>query len=217
MNAKYKKGLHWILCGDTNDLKLDPILHMNNKFKQVVQSPTRLNPPRLLDPIITTLSSFYQVPEVLAPLDADPDSNGKPSDHQMVVMSPITGINNKPARTKQTLSFRPLTEESMLKMRLWMEKENWSEVSHEKSAHRKLEVLQTTLLNKYHEFFPEKQRIISSDDQPFFTKKLQMLKRKKCREYHKNRKSEKWERMNKEYELEISKAKKNYYRKQIQK
>jgi hypothetical protein len=63
MNAKYNKGLHWILCGDTNDLNLDTILQLSPNLKQVVQDPTRLNPPKILDPIITTLSSFYQKPE----------------------------------------------------------------------------------------------------------------------------------------------------------
>ena len=59
LSSKYQKGLHWIICGDTNDLKLDSILHLNSKFKQVVRNPTRLNPPKILDPIITTLSGFY--------------------------------------------------------------------------------------------------------------------------------------------------------------
>ena len=94
MYSKYKRGLQWILCGDTNDLKLEPILHINSKFKQVVQNPTRMNPPRILDPIITTLSNYYQLPQCLSPLEADHDSNGKPSDHMMVVMEPISVMNN---------------------------------------------------------------------------------------------------------------------------
>ena len=89
LNAKYQKGLHWILCGDTNDLRFDPILMLNSSLKQVVQDFTRLNPPRILDPIITSLSRWYQVPLCLPPLDPDPDSDGKPSDHKMVMMSPI--------------------------------------------------------------------------------------------------------------------------------
>ena len=102
--------MHWIICGDTNDLKLDPILHLSSTLKQVVQNPTRLDPPRLLDPIITTLADFYQLPKCLPPLDADPDTNGKPSDHLMVVMSPISVVNNKPARTKRTFTYRPINE-----------------------------------------------------------------------------------------------------------
>ena len=30
LNVKYKKGLHWIICGDTNDFKLEPILQLNS-------------------------------------------------------------------------------------------------------------------------------------------------------------------------------------------
>ena len=116
MNTKYKKGLHWLICGDTNELKLDPILQLSPSLKQVVQNPTRLDPPRILDPIITTLSDFYQLPECLAPLDADPESNGKPSDHLMVVMEPISQLNNKPARTKKSFTYRPFTEDMLQKM-----------------------------------------------------------------------------------------------------
>ena len=42
MNTKYKKGLHWLICGDTNELKLDPILQLSPSLKQVLQNPTRL-------------------------------------------------------------------------------------------------------------------------------------------------------------------------------
>ena len=103
-SSKYRNGLHWIICGDTNDLKLDDILSLNSNLKQVVQNPTRLNPPRILDPIITTLSSFYQVPVWLGPLDPDPDMNGKPYDHLMVVMTPISVLYNRPARIKKKLT-----------------------------------------------------------------------------------------------------------------
>ena len=99
--SKYSSGLHWIICGDTNDLKLDTILHLNKQMKQVVQNPTRLDPPRIIDPIITTLSAYYQLPKCLAPLESDPDKNGKPSDHLMVLMEPINMLNNMPARTKR--------------------------------------------------------------------------------------------------------------------
>ena len=75
--SQYRNGLHWILAGDTNDLKLDDILNLNSNLKQVVQNPTRLNPPRILDPIITTLSDYYQQSECLAPLDPDPGQNEK--------------------------------------------------------------------------------------------------------------------------------------------
>ena len=102
-------------------------------------------------------------------------------------------------------------------MQTWIEKEKWYEISCETSAHKKMELLQSILLEKYHEFFLEKTRTICSDDQPFYTNKLENLKRRKSREFHKRKKSNKWKVMDKEYEAELSKAKKDFYRKKIKK
>ena len=215
LSSKFQKGLHWIICGDTNDLKLEPILHLNSKFKQVVQDFTRLNPPRILDPIITTLSDYYQLPKCLPPLDADPDSNGKPSDHLMVVMEPVSVINNQPARTKREITYRPYSNDGLERMQEWMKNEDWSEVESVESANLKTELLQNLLLRKYYEFFPVKTSIIWSDSEPYFNAKLAKLKRRKCREFHKNRKSLKWRAMENKYQIQLSKAKQEFYRRKI--
>ena len=69
LSSSYKDGLYFIICGDVNEMKIDSILHLSPNMKQVVQGVTRLDPPRMLDPIITTLSKYYQIPECLPPLD----------------------------------------------------------------------------------------------------------------------------------------------------
>ena len=51
---------------------------------------TRLNPDRTLDPIITTLRKYYCEPVTKPPIKADWEKAGKPSDHLVVVMEPIT-------------------------------------------------------------------------------------------------------------------------------
>ena len=85
LNTKYGRGLEFVIAGDTNDLNLGPILDLSPKFQQIVNDFTRLNPPAILDPIITTMPNLYQVPECLDPLDADPDKNGSKSDHKIVI------------------------------------------------------------------------------------------------------------------------------------
>ena len=95
LSTKYGRGLHFALAGDSNDLKLDSILSLDSRFSQIVKKWTRMNPPALLDPIITTLSGYYQEPMCLEPLDADPDKNGVKSDHRIVVARPINTIYNK--------------------------------------------------------------------------------------------------------------------------
>ena len=217
LSKKYRNGLHWLICGDTNDLKLGPILSLNLQLKQVVQNVTRLNPPRLLDPIITTLGKHYQVPNCLPPLDPDPGSNGKPSDHLMVLMSPISTVNNKPARMTKKIVYRPINESGLQKMNDWLEKEDWSIILDEESTNKKAETLQNMLLDKFKECFPEKHKVISSDDQPFINEYLKKLKRKKCCEYHKHRKSRKWVCLEEKYQKELANAKSAYYRKKIKK
>ena len=89
ISSKYDKCLHFIIVGDTIDLKLNNILNISPNFIQMVSGVTRLNPPAMLDPIITTLGSWYQTPVIHPPLDPDPDSNGSPSDHFIPVMKPV--------------------------------------------------------------------------------------------------------------------------------
>lgn len=212
LSSKYGKGLYWILAGDTNDLKLDSILNLSPNMKSVVMKPTRLNPDRILDNIITDMSKWYQSPECLAPLDADAGSRGKPSDHLTVVMKPISVINNKPARTIREVEVRPLKQSGINLLEDWLNKQKWEEVLEAKTVDEKSEILQNMLLNKVNEFLPTQKRKISCDDQPFCTEKMKRLKRQKSREYGKNRKSPKWKILNLKFNKEVSSAKKNYYK-----
>ena len=151
----------------------------------------------------------------MPPLDPDPDSNGKPADHLMVLMSPISAINNRPARAYKKISWRPLSEEGMRSMQQWLCTQDWSEVSQEESAHKKAEIIQYKLLSKYEEYFPVKVKTVSSDDQPFVNEKLKRMKRKKCREYRKHRRSSKWKLLDVNYQNEVEKLKKGFYSKKI--
>ena len=83
----------------------------------MVKGITRLNPSRMLDPIFTTLHPYYQEPKIFPPLDPDPDSNGKPSDHFIPVMRPINVMENKCARSKRVVTVRPIMESGMNKLK----------------------------------------------------------------------------------------------------
>ena len=77
----------------------------------------------------------------------------------------------------------------MIKMRNWLNIQDWSEVFEADSESDKAKVLQTMLFQKFRESFPEKTHRISSDDQPWINHKLKTLDRKRKREYNKHRKS----------------------------
>ena len=134
--SKYQSGLHFILAGDTNDLKLDSILNLSPNLKQIVTSATQ--DTRILDPIITTLAKYYQSPVCLPPLDNDPDKNGVPSDHKIVFMKAVDAINNNPARTKKAVKFWPLPESGIRDMGNWIVNYNWDPVMKAETAHEKL-------------------------------------------------------------------------------
>ena len=42
LRSKYGKGLFWILAGDTNELKLGPILRLNSNLRSIVKKKQEL-------------------------------------------------------------------------------------------------------------------------------------------------------------------------------
>ena len=216
LSKMYWQGLHWILAGDFNELKTDKILEISPNLRQVVTLPTRYNPPSILDKIITTLHKYYQVPQIKPPLDNDPDKTGKPSDHTFVEMTPISVVNNKPARETKVITHRPITDAGLHKMQVWLKQTEWKDMT-QGNVHESAKEIMDLLKQKTEDFFPTKARKISSDNQPFFTEHLSKLKRRKQREYSKHRKSQKWIKMNIEYENKLNTAKKAYYKNEIAK
>ena len=69
------------------------------------------------------------------------------------------------------------------------------------------------LLQKFKEWFPEKTRKISVDDQPWISHKLKIMDRIRKREYHKHRKSDKWQRLNRDFKQNVKCAKQDFYKK----
>ena len=208
--AKYGSKLHFIIAGDTNRLNLSPILNLSPRFKQVVQTPTRLNPDAILDPIITTLSDFYQDPVTKPPIQNDAEKSGKPSDHLVVLMDPISESDNRPRRQYRTVTFRPLPESGFKAMEKWLLKETWIILYSSPDVEEKAEILQKTLMEKVNLFFPLKTTRFSDDDEPWVSDRLKKLDRKRKREFHKNHKSTKWVFLNNLFEEMSCKDKETY-------
>ena len=124
VGTKYGKGLHFILAGDTNELRKKPILDLSPNLVQIVGKPTRTDKitgkQAMLDPIIMTLAQYYREPEILAPLDFDPEKKAKPSDHNIVMAKPISSINNQTARITRKIEVQPITDSGLDKMKNWL-------------------------------------------------------------------------------------------------
>ena len=59
---------------------------------------------------------------------------------------------------------------------------------------------------------PERFRNISTDDQPWYTEQLKILDRKRRREFHQNRRSNKYTRLQNEYKTKCNQAKKAFFK-----
>ena len=169
----------------------------------------------MLDPIITTLGSFYQEPVIHPPLDADPESNGRPSDHLIPVMTPIDTINNKSSRKIRNILVRPLPESGLAKFRDWIKNHDWIDISETDCVHKKADMLHNLVMTKLNEYCPVKVIKVASDDQPWYTDQLKRLDRKRRREYQKNKKSEKYKKLKVLYDQKVIAAKKAFKCKMI--
>ena len=85
MKLKYPSA-YFGLGGDINDLDISRVLSISPKFRQIVTLPTRKD--KILSVIITDLSSHYDTPTILAPVDPDIPGVGKHSDHSTPFAKP---------------------------------------------------------------------------------------------------------------------------------
>ena len=212
---QYPKGTHWIIAGDSNDLKLDAILNLSPQMKQVVTLPTRLNPPRILDPIMTTLSKYYQTPICLKPLDADQGIGGAASDHLCVKFSPVTAANTESARQKRKVTVRPMPESKYVEFEKWLKDQTWENVLNAETVHEQAQILKDMCLNAMDRYFSKKEVLFTTDDEPWINSRIKKEIRKRKRIYSRHRKSKAWADQNVLVKTLVKNAKKTFYQKQI--
>ena len=74
---------------------------------------------------------------------------------------------------------------------------DWSNVYNAKTSNEKADIFKKEVMEIVNETAPEKNRNIASDDKPWFTEPLKVLDRKRRREFNKNRRSDKYLRLQK--------------------
>ena len=211
LSAKYGSQLEYILAGDTNRLNLRPILSLSPRLVQAVKVPTRLNPEAILDPIITTLTKYYMDPVTKPPINADVDSNGKPSDHLICLMLPLSSSVPVPPRVYRVVETRPITESGMQLFSSWLEEQRWHDMYGCRNIHKKSEIFQSLLMANFERCFPTKKVKVCDSDQPWVTKSLKRLDRLRKREFFKHKRSAKWKKLNEMFISKCAEEKQKYY------
>ena len=211
LSAKYGTNMEFILAGDTNRLNLSPILNLSPRLIQTVKVPTRLNPDVTLDPIITTLSKYYLEPETKPPINPDNDDAGRPSDHLVVLMRPISAALPIPPRVYKTVQTQPITESGLQLFRAWIKEQRWLDIYSCSDVHEKAAKFQALIMDSFKKCFPVKTFKICEDDQPWISKSLKKLDRLRKREFFKHKRSTKWEYLNKKFQEKCEDEKRKYY------
>ena len=208
--SKYET-VHWIIAGDFNDTKIDNILALSSQLKQMVKSPTRMNPAAVLDLVITDLHQYYHDVQVLDPLEVDTDKVGQDSDHNIVIVEPLDNVNQVKNRSKKKIRFRPATSASMGLFEHQLNSHDFSYVDSDESVNVLMQKFQDDIIEMYNHYLPVKTKFVSDDDLPYFSDKLKVMRRKVRREYHKHRVSQKYLSLRTAYKNELNKAKKKHY------
>ena len=78
--------------------------------------------------MLTYLSTLYHPPTTLAPLQVDADKKGKDSDHNIILMAPLSNASYAIKRNKKTIKVRPLPESQIIKFENEIINHDWSDV-----------------------------------------------------------------------------------------
>ena len=208
LRSQYDNRINYLIGGDLNKLKIDRILESYGPLRQIITTATRDS--AILENIITDLHTLYQQPECLPPLQVDEDKAGENSDHNVVLLPPIT-INNNRKRVKKPIVTRPLPESGVEKFSQFICSHTWGEVLGETDIDKKVNNFHKTLRLKLDEFCPEKTVMVSYLDKKWMTPQLKNLNRRIKREFYKNRKSNKWKKLKKKFKTLKRRTVQNFY------
>ena len=104
-----------------------------------------------------------------------------------------------------------MTAAGLEKFSHWIENHDWNEFYTIADVNEKVERFQELLQEKYLSCFPEKSLKVCTEDKPWISAELKNLNRKLKREFSKNKKSEKWFSLKKDFDKKCENEKKRYY------
>ena len=173
-----------VIGGDKNDLKLSSLLSGIPRLRQIVSKYTHGR--KILDVILTNMSTLYGEPEVVPAVPPDDPRVGVPSDHSTVVATPLTQCSVRRSRDYVTRTYCPLPQSGVLEFGEWICSEDWLSMSDQNNPTQQVEMFEKTVNAKLDLIFPKKVvKINPNVDKPFYTDELKKLDRQVKRVYRK--------------------------------
>ncbi|CAH1270933.1 Hypp4516 [Branchiostoma lanceolatum] len=190
------------LCGDFNNLPLQPLLTNHPEMKQVVTKPTRGD--ATLDLIITNTYNHYHEPEIVAPL-----AN---SDHNCIIWKPKV---SKPANNKILKKrVRPLRQSDLRAFGSWITNHQWEEVFSAARVNDKCSAFYATLLGAVNRYFPIKTVRLHIQDKPWVTPQLKTMIKERQKAFTEDDLT-KWKCLRNKINHTIRSLKKSHYKTKV--
>ena len=203
-----------VIGGDKNDLQISSLISGIPRLRQIVTKYTHRR--KILDIILTNMSSLYAVPEIVPAVPPDNPQVGVPSDHSTVVATPLTQDNVGRFRDFITRKYRPLPQSGITEFGRWICSEDWLGVTEQVNPTQQVEAFQNIVNTKLDTIFPQKTvKINPTLDKPFYTAELKKLDRQVKREYRRHFRSDKYWRLKDCYDRKYKKAAEEYLEKNV--
>ena len=135
----------------------------------------------------------------MPPLQPDIPGSGKPSDHCVPFAKTYLDRRIPKQKTYTIKSTRTFPESGIREFGSWLQSEKFTAVIEAITTTEKVDVFERVIANKIDEIFPLKDVKIYKGDKEFMTKHLRQLRRQKSREYRKNKKSDKFLKLQNEF------------------
>ena len=107
---------------------------------------------------------------------ADFDKNGENSDHLMVKMIPLNSVDNHVTKVKKKIIYRPLSDEGFKRMTLKLSEMDWEFIEDIDEVEFQTKMFQDTLFSIFDDCFPQKVKVVSNRDEPFYNDKLRKVR-----------------------------------------
>ena len=203
-----------VIGGDKNDLQISSLISGIPRLRQIVTKYTHRR--KILDIILTNMSSLYAVPEIVPAVPPDNPQVGVPSDHSTVVATPLTQDNVGRFRDFITRKYRPLPQSGITEFGRWICSEDWLGVTEQVNPTQQVEAFQNIVNTKLDTIFPQKTvKINPTLDKPFYTAELKKLDRQVKRKYRRHFRSDKYWRLKECYDRKYKKAAEVYLERNV--
>ena len=187
-----------IIAGDKNDLDESRIVALDPAFVQLVRKPTRKD--KTLTIVITDLRRFYVEPKIVDPVPVDNLGTGVPSDHNGVLVEPVSNNESTKGTSKKIKFVRPMPESSILEYRKSLSKINWELMIDEMSSSNMVDMFQKMITDLVDVHFPTKKITISPYDKAWMTEELKIIRGRRQRIYRCEGRSQRYLAVKKEFD-----------------